>query len=308
MALKEKTKKYLNKRMKNSIEGKTVIITGGTSGVGLKAVEELLYLKAKVIIGARNQKKAEDVKNNLLKEYPNSDIQIYSLDLASLDSIKKFAARIKRSKVDVYGFINNAGVFSSNKERTEDGISLVMGTNYIGTYLLIERLIPYFITLPHEVKLINTSSIIYKIGKINYNDFFFDKKKKNTFKVYARSKLCLTKYSIYIANKHMDTNIVTIMIHPGITRTPLLLDMFKPWYMRIFKPLAKIFITPEKGALSIPYTLTNDIRSGSLVGPNGLFSGWGYPRVNKLKKKAYLDIERLIVFTKGYLKNKEENA
>lgn len=307
MALKEKTKKYLNKKTKNSIEGKTVIITGGTSGVGLKAVEELLYLKANVIIGARNEKKAIDVKNKLLKEYPEANIQIFSLDLASLDSIKKFAARIKRSKVDVYGFVNNAGVFSSKEERTKDGITLVMGTNYIGTYVLIERLIPYFITLPHEVKLINTSSIVYKKGKINYNDFFFEKKKKNnTFKVYSRSKLCLTRYSIFIANKHMDTNIITTMVHPGITRTPLLLDMFKPWYMRIFKPLAKIFMTPEKGALAIPYTLTNDIRSGAFVGPNCLFSGWGYPKVNKLKKKAYQDIERLIVYTKGYLKNKEE--
>ena len=305
MALKERTKKYLNKYAIESLEGKTIVVTGATSGVGLKAVEELLYLKAKIIMAVRNQKKAEDLKKELQKEYKESDILIYSLDLASLDSIKKFVQRIKRNKIDIYGFVNNAGIFKGDKKTTIDGYNLVMGTNYIGTYHLIERLLPYLLSLPHDVKLINTISIIYKKGKINYNDFFFDKKKKGAFNVYSRSKLCVTKYSIYLANSHMDSNLITIMTHPGITKTQLLLDMFKPWYMRIFKPFANIFMSSEKGALSIPYALTNTIRSGSLIGPKGLFDGWGYPKFNKLKKKAYTDIEKLVRFTRGLFNNKD---
>ena len=301
MSLKEKTKKYLNKKCKNSIKGKTIVITGATSGVGLKAAEELLYLGANLILAVRNQEKAEEIKKNLEEEYKDSTIDIYPLELASLDSIKKFAARIKRNKVDVYGFVNNAGVFSGNN-RTVDNYPLVMGTNYIGTFVLVERLLPYFMSLSHDVKLINTSSISYKSGKINYNDFFFEKKKKGSFQIYSRSKLCLTKYSIYLANKYMDSNIQTIMTHPGIAKTSLLMDMFKPWYMRIFKPMANIFMKPEKASLSIPYALTNDVRSGSLIGPNHAFDGWGYPKINKLKKKAYSEIEQLIVYTKGLLK------
>ena len=300
MELKEKTKKYLNKKCQ-SLDGKTIVLTGATSGVGLKALEEILFLGANVIMAVRNQEKAEEIKKEMLFEFPNANIQIYPLDLSSFDSIKKFAARIKRNKIDVYGFVNNAGVFKSDKNKTIDGYNMVMGTNYLGTYLLIERLLPYLQTLPHEVKLINTTSISYKWGKINYNDFLFDKKKKRPLKVYSRSKLCLTKYSIYMANKLMDSNIVTIMTHPGIVKTNLLMEMFKPWYMRIFKPLANIFMKPEKGALSIPYALTNKIRSGSLIGPNGPFKGWGKPKLNKLKKKAYNDIERLIVHTKGII-------
>ena len=301
MSLKEKTKKYLNKKCKNSIKGKTIVITGATSGVGLKAAEELLYLGANLILAARNQEKTEEIKKNLIEEYKDSTIDIYPLDLASFDSIKKFAARIKRNKVDVYGFVNNAGVYSGDS-RTVDNYPLVMGTNYIGTYVLVERLLPYFMSLPHDVKLINTSSISYKSGKINYNDFFFEKKKKGDFQIYSRSKLCLTKYSIYLANKYMDSNIQTIMTHPGIVKTNLLMEMFKPWYMKIFKPMANIFMKPEKASLSIPYALTNDVRSGSLIGPNHLFDGWGYPKINKLKKKAYSDIEQLIVYTKGIVK------
>ena len=128
MSLKEKTKRYLNKKCKNSIVGKTIVITGATSGIGLKAAEELLYLGANLILAARNKEKAENIKQKLIEEYKDSTIDIYPLDLASLDSIKKFAARIKRNKVDVYGFVNNAGVFSG-KNRTIDGYPLVMGTN-----------------------------------------------------------------------------------------------------------------------------------------------------------------------------------
>lgn len=307
MALKESTKKYLNKLEGNSLEGKWIVLTGGTSGVGRKAFEEILYLGGNVILAARNQEKGEKIKEELKKEYPNSSIEVYSLDLANQESIKKFSMRIKRNKIDIYGFINNAGILKSDVKETSDGYEIIMGTNYIGTYSLIERLNPYFLTLEHDVKLINVTSIAYKKGKINYNDFFFEKKKRvKDIKKYNRSKLCLTKYSIYLANTLMDTNIQTIMAHPGITKTPLVMEMFEPWYMRLFKPLSFIFQNPEKGALSIPYALIKNVRSGSLVGPKGKFDGWGLPKVRtELKKKAYQDIRKLITFTKGVLKNKD---
>ena len=190
MSLKEKTKRYLNKKCKNSIKGKTIVITGATSGVGLKAAEELLYLGANLILAARNQEKAEEIKKNLEEEYKDSTIDIYPLDLASLDSIKKFAARIKRNKVDVYGFVNNAGVFSGNN-RTVDNYPLVMGTNYIGTFVLVERLLPYFMSLSHDVKLINTSSISYKSGKINYNEMLKQRYNLDDLLVQLREKGCI---------------------------------------------------------------------------------------------------------------------
>ena len=202
MSLKEKTKKYLNKKCKNSIKGKTIVITGATSGVGLKAAEELLYLGANLILAARNQEKAEEIKKNLEEEYKDSTIDIYPLELASFDSIKKFAARIKRNKVDIYGFVNNAGVFSGNN-RTVDNYPLVMGTNYIGTFVLVERLLPYFMSLSHDVKLINTSSISYKSGKINYNDFFFEKKKKGDFQIYSRRKDLVHRLHFDLIEQHI---------------------------------------------------------------------------------------------------------
>ena len=307
MALKEKTKKYLTKYALNSISGKTIVITGGTSGIGLKALEELLYLKANIILAARDIAKAEQVKKELEEEYKDSNIEIYELDISDLESIKRFSIRIKRNKIDIYGFVNNAGILRSEEKYTKDGYPIIMGTNYIGTYNLIERLKPYFMTLDHDVKLINMTSLIYKKGKINYNDFLFEKDKKSSdLKKYSRSKLCVTKYSIYLANTLMDTNIQTIMTHPGVVKTKLVLNMFKPWYLRLFKPLANIFQTTEKGALSIPYALTNNIRSGCLVGPTHFFNSCGEPKVKKvLNKKAYQDTRKLITFTESILKNKD---
>ncbi|MBO4432551.1 MAG: SDR family NAD(P)-dependent oxidoreductase [Clostridia bacterium] len=301
MALSDKTKKWLSKNCSASFKGKTVLITGATSGVGLKSAELMIYLKARLIMACRNLEKAQAVKRDLLKEYPQAEIGIMRLDLADFKSIDEFAENIKKNQTDIDVFLNNAGVFRKQGEYTADGFDMVLGTNYLGVYYLSKRVLPYLEALPHEVLYVNTVSIINKIASENYKDFLTGKR-HNSISVYGCSKLCLSKYTYSLAQHYKGSNIRVIMNHPGISLTPLGVNAFGAAVKRLSGVFGWVFNSPEKSALSLPFIMSNDIPSGSIVGPNKVFGGWGYPKQNNVGKRIKTGAEELILFTDEQIK------
>ena len=279
-----------------------MLITGATGGVGLKSAEIMIYLKARVIMACRNTEKAKSIKESLLKEYPGAKIDIIKLDLADLGSIDGFVSEIESKRTDIDVFLNNAGVFRKPGMRTSDGFDAVLGTNYIGTFYLTEKIIPYLKALPHEVLYINTVSIIYKFASENYKDCFSGKR-KNSFEVYGASKLCLAKYTYDLAKRCEATNIRVLMNHPGIAATPLGFEAFGKTVKALSRVLGGIFNSPEKSALSLPLIISKDFTAGSLIGPARLSGGWGYPEENRVKIKAKTGAKELTEFTKEQLKN-----
>ena len=305
MSLNKKTIKWLNKNA-TPLDDKTVLITGANSGIGFKTTEVCLYLGAHVIMVCRNQKNADEAKDKLLKEYPNAKIDLLTIDLASFASIDSFVDNIVENKIDFDVFVNNAGVFHKPGEKTADGLEEVLGVNYFGVYYLTEKLLPYLESLTHEVVYVTTISMVHKTAKkINYNDFFFEKKYKNV-PVYARSKLCLAKYTYYLSQKYKETNIKFIMTHPGISMTPLGLNAYGKVIRGMAKAVSGLFNSPEKSALALFYALSHNVSAGTIVGPTKLFGGWGYPKVNKTVKKVKEGAEELIEFSEKIIKERVE--
>ena len=293
--LKKKTIKYLTKNF-YPLSGKTYLITGANSGVGLKATEELIYMGAHVIMACRNIKKAASARKELLAEYPSANITLMELDIASFRSIDAFIANIINDHIDIDGFVNNAGVFHIPHQYTKNGWECVMGTNYIGTYYLSEHVIPYLLSLNHHVDYIVTSSVAYKRGHINYNNFFGQQKYRK-MSIYAQSKLCVTKYAFTLAKRLKGTNINVIMTHPGVTVSPLMQKAYSRSFFKFVDIFKWIFMDNEKAALSIPYVLAKQPKNGTMHGPNILWGAWGYPKPNHILNKTYKDNDILITYT-----------
>ncbi len=295
MSLQNKIVRYIEKKCPIEYSGKTVLITGANSGVGYATAEAFLYVGAKLIMACRNKQKAEEAKVKLQGEFPKAKITILRLDLASFTSIDAFVADVKKQKLDIDCWVNNAGVFRQPNKTTADGLELVMGTNYIGTYYLTEQILPYLHTLAHKVYYLNTVSFVYKYAKLDYDDFYCAKKYGN-FKVYARSKLALTKYCQYLAKKEGDSNIKVYGIHPGISITPIATKAYKRlgkvgyWFRFLFNSTAKAGLAPL-------YIVAHDLPVGAIVGPKCLGGIRGYPHNNKIYKKALTEWDKLIDFT-----------
>ncbi len=284
--LKDKTKAFLREKCLCEVRGKVAVVTGSNSGIGFKAAEELVFLGAKVVMACRNPQKAQSARQALLDEYPDASIDIYQLDIASAASIEAFAQRIEADGLDIHAFVNNAGILKSGA-RTQDDMEAVIGTNYIGTRRLTERILPYLLSLPHPVKIINASSILYKVGSIRKGDFFRHRR-YNHFAAYSQSKLCITRYSLDLHRRLEGGNTDVWLSHPGIAITPIAAKAYgKVVGALAGVSVARIFQSPEKSALAIPYIIANDLPSGKMYGPAGLLDSWGYPAANRILPKAY---------------------
>ena len=296
MSLTTKTQNWIEKNAAISLKGKTVVVTGANSGVGYKTAETMLYLGASVILACRNIQRANEARNKLAAEYSESNVSVLLLDLADFSSIDAFVSKIKEQGIDIDVFVNNAGVLHQPGKKTKDGFEMVIGTNYFGVFYLTEKLLPYLTSLPHDVVYVNTISLAHKVAKLEYDDFYYSKRYR-TMPVYARSKLCLAKYTYYTAKRLEDSNVRMYMNHPGTSITPMGLDMVGP-RLAMSAELAKPFFnSPEKSSLSVAYILSHTFPIGSIVGPNKGFGGWGYPVVNRIYRKVTTGAEELIAFT-----------
>ncbi len=295
MSLSKKTTRWMDKHNITRQDEKTVVVTGANSGIGFKIAETMVYLGATVIMACRNLSKAESAKRALLDEYPNANIHVIELDIASLNSIDRFVETISNNKINIDVFVNNAGIFHHKGEVTSDGFEAVLGTNFIGTYYICEKLFPYLETLGHPVTLINTISLAHRFGKIDFNDFYYSKHYGN-FKVYARSKVALAKYTYSLATSRQNSNVTVLMNHPGISMTPIALQSFGKMIYTIGGALKWMFNSPEKSSLSVSLIMSKHFDAGSIIGPNVLVNGWGYPRKNRIRKRVKTGGEELKEF------------
>lgn len=301
--MNKRSKKWVESNFNTNLLNKNIIITGANSGIGFEVSYLCASLNANVFMAVRNKSKGEAAKEKILKDFPNANITLLTLDVSSIESIKEFVGYLKDNNIDVDVFYNNAGILKASGV-SKDNIELVMATNYIGTYLLNELLFDYFLTLNHKVKVIFTNSIAMYLAKIDYNDFFNQRKYKS-FKAYCNSKLALTHYFINYSRKCDRVNIDAVLVHPGITYTPLISKSFN----KVIGKLADMFMDlifhkVDIAALSTMYLLNDDISNGTYVGPRGIFGMSGLPKKKKLIKKIYNNYNKTIDFTDNFLKEK----
>lgn len=290
--------KWIDKNFTSSLENKNIFITGGNSGIGFEFAKICAYLKANVFLVVRNLNKGMEAKKQLEEQFNDCKVKILLLDLSSFASIDSFAKEIINNKYDIDIFYNNAGIFRIKNQKTTDGFEIVMGTNYIGTFYLTKVLIPYLLTLNHEVKYILTTSITYRIGKIDYNNFFSNKE----FKAYANSKLAIMKLFLCLCEKYKNTNLNFLLVHPGVCQTPIITKAYKKWFSNIANKAMKIlFHSASKASLSTLYALDKN-RKNIFVGPRGIYNIKGYPSINKISKKAYKDLNRFYNFSDDLIK------
>ncbi|KAM4056690.1 short chain dehydrogenase [Hirsutella rhossiliensis] len=125
-----------------SLSGKTVLVTGATSGVGYEAARQLARLGAKLVMGVRNLQRAEAVKQEFLGEIPEASIEAYQLDMESLDSVDRFVKRLSAEATTLDIALLNAGLFTRDERRVDGGWSHLMQVNFRSTAYLALCLVP----------------------------------------------------------------------------------------------------------------------------------------------------------------------
>lgn len=226
---------------------KIVIITGATSGIGLETTRELAKLGYHIVMACRNKRKAVLLKDEIISESGNENIDVMEVDLSSFDSIRKFTEEYneKYDRLDI--LINNAGLFSDTARKTIEGFELTMGVNYLGNYLITNLLLDSLKKAENSrIIFISSKAAYYGSLKLKENCF---KNHAHGFKAYSASKLAITLYAIYLSETLKEFNITVNAVHPGQVATniwkgdSLLMKIMGPINMRKYDSPVKAAVT-----------------------------------------------------------------
>lgn len=264
--------------------GKVVVITGATSGLGKEATKILAEKDAKVVMAVRNTQKAEGVVQELKRTFPNAKIDIKQLELNSLKSVQAFAEGMKNSYNRLDILINNAGVMACPFSKTEDGFEMHIGVNHLGHFALTGHLMP-LLEKTKSSRIVVTSSIAHRIGKINFDDINWNIRSYKRAKAYGDSKLANLYFAYELVRKLKDkANAPMItMSHPGWTKTELDRHSGVAYFFGNF--LAQ---TVEMGTLpTLIAAIDEKAKTGNYYGPSKLFEIIGHPLIVKSNKLSH---------------------
>lgn len=276
-----------------NLTGRTVIVTGANSGLGLEATRALAAKGAKVIMACRTPAKAEKAAENVRASVANSDVEVMQLDVANLSSIKAFATAFQSRFDALHILINNAGIMGvPTRQTTSDGFEAQFGTNHLGPFALTGLLMPTLQATPAS-RIIAVASIAHRSTPgMNLDDPNFERSEYKAFDAYAKSKLAnllfIHELDRRLRAKGMD--MIAASGHPGYSASnigtaanpgnnPLKTLMFR---------LGNLFAMPtRKGMLSILCAATDpEINSGDFIGPKGLGGFYGWPQKSTPKATA----------------------
>ncbi|MER6948952.1 oxidoreductase [Nonomuraea sp. NPDC000554] len=240
------------------LTGKTAIVTGANSGIGLPTALELARHGARVVVAARSAEKGEAAVARLRQAVPGAEISFGRLDLADLASVRTFAAGVDR--VDL--LINNAGIGMIGRAETKDGFELQFGTNHLGHFALTGLLLPLLVAVP-GARVVTVSSDAHTIGKLDFDNLGLERG-YGRMTAYGRSKLANLLFTLELHRRaqRAGLDLLSVATHPGATATGFVKLGPLQWLLGVFLQKA------EAGALPSLYAATSPaIRGGEFVGP-----------------------------------------
>jgi NAD(P)-dependent dehydrogenase (short-subunit alcohol dehydrogenase family) len=242
------------------LDGKRIVLTGGTSGIGKAAAFKLAEKKAFLTIIARNRAKAEQIQQEIVKKTGNPHIDFLIADLSLMQDIRKVSETLKASKKSIDILINNAGALFNERKQTPEGLEQTFATDLLGVFLLTQYL-KDTLAASESPRIINVSSGGMYTQKIEVNDLENSQGQYNGAKAYARAKRGIVILTQIWAEEFKTHGIRVNAMHPGWVDTPGIERSLPEFHQRV----KRILRTPEQGADTIVW-LASSKRAGQYTG------------------------------------------
>ena len=273
------------------LDGQTVVITGANTGIGKATATELARRNARVIMACRDKERGLKACSEIKQLSGSDKVVVRQLDLASLESIRKFASHVLEEEHHIDILINNAGnfvcmyvcvylsfclclfvclfvcpvamyvlvlgVMAYSFWRTADGFEMQLGVNHLGHFLLTNLLLNQ-IKESVPSRIINVSSRLYKRGQINFGDLH-NKERYSGVRAYSQSKLANILFTRQLAERLEGTGVTVYSVSPGFVRTELgrhflrASILYKLLYVILYPIYWLVSKSPEQGAETIIY-------------------------------------------------------
>lgn len=257
--------------------GRIAVVTGANIGLGYETALALAGKGCAVVLACRNTAKAQAAQAAILATHPRARVTCMALDLASLKSVRAFAAAYTKRHATLDLLINNAGIMMPPHALSEDGFESQLAANFLGHFALTGLLLPVINQTPNA-RIVSLSSLAHRWSGIRFDDLHgirrYDKRL-----AYGQSKLACLMFA-YELQRRLDRAghpTLSVAAHPGVSATNLFQHL--PAVVRVFTPLTElVFQSARGGALPTLYAaLGDDIHGGDYCGPQSMGEMRGAP-------------------------------
>ncbi len=278
------------------LSGKTALVTGANSGLGLATAQALAAKKARVILSCRGTAKAEAAMAQIRAVTPQAQLDYLELDLSDLQSVRDAAARLNALAQPLDILINNAGVMAVPLTRTRDGFELLFGTNHLGHFAFAAQVYACLRAAP-QARIVTVASNAHVTGRLALDDLNWEKRSYSKTGAYSQSKLANLMFSLELDRRlrASGSKVVSVAAHPGYSATNIFYGAgsAQPSTMRsLFNNAALLGAAmlgqpAALGALPSLYAATaGDVEAGSYYGPNGFLEMRGHPARARIALQA----------------------
>lgn len=233
------------------MNGKTVVITGATSGIGQIAAEALARRGARIVMIARDRARGEATLARLQGQGSTPKHSVHYADLSLIAESKRVAQEIAAAEPRIDVLINNAGALFQRRETTEEGLERTFATNHVSYFVLTHFLRDRLLASP-AARVVNTASHAHRGAQLNFADLQLEKNYRG-FRAYGRSKLCNILFTLELARRLSGTQVTANSLHPGFVNTRFGDNGINGFGSLLFRGLKKFALSPEKGAETLIY-------------------------------------------------------
>ena len=276
-----------------NLSGKTIIVTGGNSGIGYEAAKQFARKGAHVVLACRDMEKAHAAIAAITGEHRGAALEAMQLDLANLASIRNFGSAFLAQPGALHVLCNNAGVMALPFRKTADGFEMQFGTNHLGHFALTGLLLERLLATP-AARVVNISSGAHRFGTIRFDDLQWERGYRR-WGAYGQSKLANLLFTYELQRKLTAANatLISVACHPGYAATNLQLAgprmegaTFKESLSQLANRLAAQ--SAAMGALPTLYAATApDVSGGDYIGPDGFGELWGHPKKVQSNRRSH---------------------
>ncbi len=273
--------------------GRTVLVTGGNSGLGFHTCRLLAAKGAQVLLASRSAQRGDQARTEIVQGLPDAQLEVIALDLADLDSVRRCADNLQSDLDRLDLLVNNAGVMAIPRQETAQGFERQFGVNHLDHFALTGALLSLLLKTPGS-RIVNVSSMAHRSGRINFSDLH-GRQNYSRFGAYAQSKLANLLFTLELQRRleNKGADAICVSAHPGWAATNLQYAAprekgsgFELILMRTLNAL--LSQSAEQGALPQLYAATApDVIGGDFIGPDGWMQMRGYPKKHRARETAY---------------------
>jgi retinol dehydrogenase-14 len=238
------------REQRESMKGRTCLITGASSGIGKETARALARMGATVVLAGRDAARTGAALEEIRASTGNTDLHLAIADLSSQAEVRRLASECLERFASLHVLVNNAGAMYARRQTTVDGLELTFATNHLAPFLLT-RLLRDRLAASAPARVITVSSMAERFGRIAFEDLQSERR-YDALRAYGQSKLANVLFTRELARRLDGTGVTANCLHPGAIASNFGRHEPGPWGL-LFRLVRPVLATPEQGARTSVY-------------------------------------------------------